>query len=138
MNERQDISYPIFIKDQDGWVYKFDSFDQVIGQLETWFVEDEIRAVWDAKGRRYILRIKDSKTEEFEIVKDTKSPEPEELIQALMYLSQILCRKYPFALDGPCKDPVVLFDKIENHYEYYRWPNRVKRKIRSWFGKGTI
>ena len=134
MNEALELSYPIFIKDQNGYIYKFDSYDQIICELETWFVEDEIRAVWDLKGRKHILRVKDSRTEEYELLKDSKDPDLEGLIQALMNYAPGRYSKYPFSLDEPCKDPVVLFDKIENHYEYYRWSSRVKRKIGSWFG----
>jgi hypothetical protein len=119
-----EICYPIFVKDQDGWVSILNRFEDLQVKLEKIDIEDKEYTTWDAEGLPVELYL-DQKEMKVKALSDENRQD--ELKEAILNYAKLARPKVPFFYSGTEKSMVELFEAVEKHIKNGRFVQKVKR-----------
>jgi hypothetical protein len=119
-----EISYPIFIKDRDGWMSILNECREIQDKLERVDIEDEEYTAWDANALPLDFYLDKDKIKARVL---SKSPQLDEIREAILNYAKLAKPKVPFVHFGSEKDMIELFLAIEKHIKNHSFAQRIKR-----------
>ena len=119
-----EVSFPIFIKDRDGWMGILNTFKEVQIELEEIDIEDKEYASWDARGLPLEFYM-DKREIKIKILSET--PQLQELKGVMLNYAKLGRPRVPFVYSEQQDNMVELFKAVEEHINSGRFINKLRR-----------
>jgi len=127
---RNDISYPIFLRDRDEWMISCDSQASLVYQIEATDVEGSEFDAWDSEGRPLSLQVINGKPA---AMPTELPPDSEALRRAILRYAEVAGKAGGLEPQVHAYSPTDLFGLAEKHIASKR-PTLVT-KLRRWLGR---